>query len=289
MIESIFQTFILLGTFDIILISVSIANYAISASYLGRETRLTRGRMEKRKEKLEGIVEELQTKGLPIEELKKETKKAEDDITVLGTRLFFLSWLGAVILPSILFIASLVSAVIGMNSDIFFTIPQTQNPLVYGLMTTSISFLIVGFFFLLLVIGVIDSAARKIPIPEFEVFFKNHAKSISIKRNAKESIRLYIRNEGEDIAENVEVFALFPNTFEVDKMPNYSLASTSEARYPECIYVNHTMDLLHIGVLHYFTIVLTAPDEKKTYDILIDIRERKRELSRHHLSIEVVD
>jgi S-adenosylhomocysteine hydrolase len=62
------------------MISVSIANYAVSASYLGRETRLIRIRMENREQELDEKIKELQTKGLSIEELKKETKKEENSI-----------------------------------------------------------------------------------------------------------------------------------------------------------------------------------------------------------------
>jgi hypothetical protein len=284
MIESIFQTFLLLGTFDIILISVSIANYAISASYLGRETRLTRSRMEKRKQKLNERVKELQAKGLPIGELKKETKEAEDDIKGLSNRLFLLSWLGAVVLPSIFFIVSLVIAVVGMNSDIF------AEFAVNSLMIWAIGSLGVGFTFLLIVIYVIDSAARNIPIPEFEVFFKNHAKSISIKPNATEIISFFICNNGEDIAEDAEIFVVFPNTFKAQESPYYSVQRTSsEGHYPDTTCIYFTFNFLHIGSTQRLPIRITAPSEKKMCDIIVDIRERKTEASKHHLSIEVVD
>jgi hypothetical protein len=121
MIESILQTFLFLATFDTILISVSIANYAISASYLGRETRLTRRRMEKRKQELDVRIKELQKKGLSIKDLEVETKKAKDDMNTLKNRLFFLSWIGAVLVPSLFFVVSLVISVLGINSDILFT------------------------------------------------------------------------------------------------------------------------------------------------------------------------
>jgi Flp pilus assembly protein TadB len=101
--ESIFQTFFLLASFSIALIAVAIANFAVSASYLGRETRLTRSRMEKRKRKLSAKLEELQKKEqqTQIEDLEQEIKKAKKDISNLNSRLFTLSWLGAVVLPSV--------------------------------------------------------------------------------------------------------------------------------------------------------------------------------------------
>jgi hypothetical protein len=292
MIESIFQTFILLGTFDIILISVSIANYAISASYLGRETRLTRGRMEKRKKKLDEKIKELQAKELSIKDLEVETTKAKDDMTALKRRLFFLSWSGAILLPSSFYLISIIFAVLGMNSDILIADFGITGPTVLttNLMTLSVGFLAVGFFSLLIVIGVIDSAARKIPIPELEVFFQNNAKSISIKRNAKQLVRLFISNEGEDIAENVVIYAIFPSTFIIHESPQYSFHRVGpESRYEGGINVTCTLDLIHISVVHNIPIVLTAPDEKKKYSIIISIRERKTEATKHQLSIEVVD
>lgn len=91
----IFQTFLLLATFDIALIAVTIANYAVSASYLGREARLARWRLERRKDALDKKVKELQAKGsLRLSDLKKEIKEAEDEQERLGVRIVLLSWIG---------------------------------------------------------------------------------------------------------------------------------------------------------------------------------------------------
>src|SRR4030043_52266 len=108
------QTFLLIATFDIALISIAIANFAVSASYLGRETRLTRRRLEKRKDQLDMKIKELQAKGkIELEDLKKEIRKAEKERNKLGQRILFLSWGGAVIIPCIFFIVSLLNAIYG--------------------------------------------------------------------------------------------------------------------------------------------------------------------------------
>lgn len=288
MAESIFQTFLLLGTFDIILISVSIANYAVSVSYLGRETRLGRGRMEKRKQRLNETIKELQAKGMPIEELKKETKEAEDDIHALGNRLFFLSWSGAVILPSICFLVSLANGVIGMNSDIFLANSQTQN----GLMSASISFLGLGFFFLMAVIGVVDSAARKIPIPEFVVMFGNKTKIMECKRNEKTKLPIFIRNKGEDKAEDLEIYVHFPPTFTVEPDLPYEVIRQSRVTgvdFPDYTSAAFLRSSLHIETVWHSSIAIVAPNETQTYEIPVYIYETKTGLTKDKLTIQVTD
>ena len=102
MAESVFQTLLLLAYFDIALLSITIANYAVSASYLGRESRLSRWRMERRKAKLLKRLKELHETA-QIETIKNEIKEADAEKRKLRTHIFLLSWLGAVILPSIFF------------------------------------------------------------------------------------------------------------------------------------------------------------------------------------------
>jgi hypothetical protein len=290
MIESIFQTFFFLATFDTILISVSIANYAISASFLGRETRLTRRRMEKRKQGLDEKIKELQAKGLPIGELKKETKKAEDDMKGLSGRLFFLSWSGAVILPSICFIASLVIAVIGMNSDILSTDLRIQNALVNDSMITSTGLLGLGFVSLLFVIGVIDSAARKIPIPEFEVYFKNLLKTLKCKRKEMVVITLCVNNKGEDFAENALIMVHFPPAFQV--YAGRGIATIKQG--PETDHPDYSSAILEVERMYPDTILhndisITTPDDNKPYEVYVSIYETKSGHSEYKLTIQTTD
>jgi hypothetical protein len=284
MIESILQTFLFLATFDSILISVTIANYAISASYLGRETRLTRRRMEKRKQRLDGTIRELQAKGLPIEELKKETKKAEGDITALNNRLFFLSWSGAVILPSICFVISLVFAVIGMNSDILL-----PNISIDGLMSSSLSFLGLGFVFLLIVISVIDSAARKLPIPEFDVYFEPKTDTLKMKRKERRLIEFSVCNKGEDIAQNLQIFVNFPPVFKLYPDSYIIAKQTTETSYPNYNAAIFKIRMIHVDTISQLYLDLEAPDEITSYDIPLHIYERKTGLTKYKLVIQTTD
>ena len=289
MIESIFQTFFFLATFDTILISVSIANYAISASFLGRETRLTRRRMEKRKQELVVRIKELQNKGLSIEDLEKETTKAKDDMKDLKRRLFFLSWIGAVLIPSFLFVVSLVPSVLGMNSDILSTDLQIQNALVNGSMITSISLLGFGFFFLLLVIRVIDSAARKIPIPEYEVYYKDHSKTLKCKRKQMLVITLCINNKGEDLAEDALVMVHFPPTFQLQPMGYRTFEQGPETDHPD--YKSAIFDIIksYPDTIINTDISITTPDDTEIHEIYVSIYEIKSGHSEYKLTIQTTD
>jgi hypothetical protein len=289
MIESILQTFLLLATFDTILISVSIANFAVSASYLGRETRLTRWRMEKRKQKLSERIKELQNKGLSIEDLKKETKEAENDINALGTRIFFLSWLGAVVFPSIMFIISLIFALLGMNIEILLPNGQAQGLMEQNLLATSAATLGFGFFILLLVIAFIDSAARRLPIPEFDVYFEPKTDTLKMKRKERRSIEFSVHNRGEDIAQNLQIFVNFPPVFKL-YLGSYDIVKqTTETDFPNYNAAVFKTRMIHVDTITLYYLDLEAPDEIESYDIPVYIYERKTGLTKYKIAIQVID
>lgn len=286
----IFETFLLIATFNIALIATTIGNYAISASYLGRETRLTRSRMEKRKEKLKLKLADLQKESLQIENMKQEIKQAEKDISRLNNRIFLLSWLGAVISPTFFFTLSLITAVLGMNLEILTTNLQTRNLWEQQFMIFSSGTLVVGFFLLLIVIGVIDSAARKIPAPEFEIFFGDKTKTAKLKRNAKAEILVCIKNKGEDAAEDVDVYIHFPPFFEIQENPIYSVQKQLDVGvdFPNYNSVVICFDFLHADIISGGN-VLILPKESGTFEIPVRIYERKLGVTKANLTIEVID
>lgn len=289
MVDSIFQTLLLLAYFDIALVAIAIGNYAVSASYLGRESRLSRWRMERRRQKLRVRLKELEVKEAEIKSIKKEIEEAESDEEDLSRGIFILSWQGAVVLPSLCFIVSLICAVVGMNSEIVLSGANQAN---LGQIIGVSAFLTgMGFFVLFIVIRTIDTAARKLPIPEFKVSFEDGTDTIVLVRNRKTSIDLVIANKGEDVAENMQVFVDFPKDFLIEKKGSYTVKERiARSAYPNYIQVEFKRDyLLHIGVRHHRTIGLTTPDLKKNYEIPIIILERKTGESKHKVTIEVVD
>jgi hypothetical protein len=289
MVESIFQTLLLLAYFNIALLSITIANYAVSASYLGRESRLSRWRMERRKQKLLEKLKELR-ETTQIDSIKKEIGEAEEEQRGLGLGIFLLSWLGAVILPSMFFVISFVCSVFGMNAEILSQDLETQRFLEQQLVIFSSGTLATGFMVLLFVIRTIDSSAKKIPIPEFEVKFENLTDTITLKRNKNAEILLRMKNKGEDIAERIEIFVTFPNVFKIKEMEHYDVHETGpQEKYPSCVQVRLTKNSLHIDTFLFFYVSLTAPDVKKNYEIVVEVCEKKTGMSKSKLFIEVVD
>jgi len=292
MIESILQTFFFLATFDTILISVSIANYAISASYLGRETRLTRRRMEKRTQELDARIKELQNKGLSIEGVEKEATKAKSDMDALKRRLYFLSWIGAVLVPSFFFVVSLVLSILGMNTDILLTYLEIagQNTLVQSLLLYSVLSLGGGFSILLVVIGIIDSAARKIPIPEFEVYFKGCLlKTLKCKRKQMSVITLCIKNKGEDLAEEALVLVHFPPTFEVQPIKYAIIKQGPETDHPNYNSAIFDIDRMYPDTVLHTDVRITTPDDNEIHEIYVSIYETKSGHSEYKLTIQTTD
>lgn len=286
----IFQTFLLIATFDIALIAITIANYAVSASYLGRETQVTRWRLEKRKDQLNKKVKELQAKGaLQLQDLKTEIRKTEDEQAGLGTRIVLLSWIGAIVIPCILFIVSLIIAVLGMNSDILIS-SGFVNFLNTQLIGVSSIFLAGGFIMLLIVIRTIDFAAKNIPVPQLTISFEKYAKELKLQKDKEAEICLWIENEGEDIAERIEVFVEFPPEFKIPEQRNYSIIKQPlEATYPNYNAVIFDIEFMHIENGRIAKISLVTPNDKKTFEIPVNFYEMKTGLTKKKLSIQIED
>ena len=288
--QAVFQSLILLATFDIALVTITIANFAVSVSFLGRETRLSRKRMERRRQIFSETLKKLQMQTLKIENIKKEIKEVEKDIDVLSTRIFLLSWSGAVILPASFFIGSLIVAVLGINIDILFP-PPNQYVGVTGFIAISLGFIVAGFLMLLIVISAIDSAARRIPTPEFEVYFPDLTKTAKIKCKTSATIRICINNKGEDMGENERVFVNFPPAFKIfESLGAYRIFEQGEdTDHPHFTAVIFTIDFHHIDNVFNTSIQLMPPDEKKPFQIPVDIYEKKSEKTKLELTIEVID
>jgi hypothetical protein len=277
--ESIFQTFFLLASFNIALIAVAIANFAVSASYLGRETRLTRSRMERRKLKLTDKLKDLQEKDkqTQISDLEQEIKQAKKDVAELSNRLFLLSWSGAVILPSFCFGVSFIFSVLGMNVGILVSNVEIQNALrTWSIMLSSLS-LVLGFLLLLAVINVIDSAARNIPLPKLVASFRNDEETIKVKRNKETTIIIEVGNEGEAIAEDAWMYVNFPPSFKILNIPHgeWTIETMNEKDlYPTYNCVRIILGDIHVDSTDVVRIILRTPDEKKAFEIPVGMRDK---------------
>ena len=287
--DGISQTFLLLATFDIALVAVAIANYAVSASYLGRETRLSRWRMDKRKQKLSKKIKELASAN-QFSEIEKELKDTKKSVFELRLDLFFLSWLGAVVLPLVSFCASICLAAIGMNLEGIVAQSEIQYWQQELLVYTSLT-LAGGFSVLLLVIYEIDSAARRIPLPKIEVYFEKQDLSVKRKKNTVTQIFAWFKNVGEDLAEDLVVFLHFPPTFSIYDSVEYDKSKQFDVGtdFPNYIAVVYDRDVLHIDELDGSQISLKTPDEAGKYEIPVYVYERKSGLTKANLIVDITD
>jgi hypothetical protein len=291
--DNIVQTFTLLATFNIALVAVAIANYAVSASYLGRETRLTRTRMERRKKKLSKHLAEMQkdSQTNQIPRLEKEIDKAKKDIRGLNNRIFFLSWVGAVILPSSLFLISFIFSIFGMNVTSLFTNEQAQITATQGFIVISAFMTSVGFVLLFVVIRNIDSAAKNSPVPVIEMRFLESDSNgkIILKNNIESKIHVDVRNTGEDMAENTEIYIHFPPQFKILKSLGYKVSkSLSSGKYPDYSLLYKSFGNLHIGT-YYSIPVKLQPSVSGTFKIPITVCERKIGTNSFELELVVED
>jgi hypothetical protein len=73
-------------------------------------------------------------------------------------------------------------------------------------------------------------------------------------------------------------------------MPFYSVTKQiAQADYPEYNAAIFDVEIIHIDTTLQLHVDLTSPDVKETYEIPIDIYERKIGKSKHKLTIEVID
>jgi hypothetical protein len=297
------QTFQLIATFDIALISISIAVYAISASYLGREVRLARSRMEKKKQELTINLNERLTRlsemgkrrsQIQIEDLARENKqegdkieKAKNEISNYTDRIFILSWRGAVLVPVLIFGFSIIFSIVGMN---LFPNAQFENTDFKLFIFASPFTLFVGLAWLLVVIKIIDSAARNVPIPKFTIYFEGKDESIRVKPKQDLDLVLYVENQGDDIAKDVSISIVFPVGFKVQPRTSYKVVlQGKESDYPDCEVIVFRLDRINPNAMTKLHISIITPEDKKKYLLAVTICDEKTGESEKSLEIEVIN
>lgn len=80
------------------------------------------------------------------------------------------------------------------------------------------------------------------------------------------------------------------STFSVEPHPDYELAIQSpETDYPNYIAVVVNFTYIHVDIGKPIGILLTPPNDKKKYEIPVEVCESKIGESKHKLIIEVTD
>lgn len=295
--ENLLQSLQIIAYLCIALVSIVIAVYAIGVSYQGRETYRSRMRKEKRRGELERKVRELGKKA-DVEGIKGEIKRHDLKIAEINSELSYLSIWRTVIFPIISFMIALIIIAVVIYVDPTGNVPLPRifntegTPVLVrdALTLASIFAVAVGVFFLIKTLFAIEWAASRIPVPEFDVRFENGTKEMTSKSKESKDVEFCIENVGEDIAENLQIFLMFPPSFTVNKGANYIVVKQSR----ETDHPNYTAAVFAVDIVHYDTILdayvgLTMPEQKDIYEIPVSIKERKTGAHKDKLTIKIVE
>ena len=212
--ENIFQILLLLSYLDIALISITIAVYAISVSYLGRETSRSISRRKRRVTELKETIGSLSTRirdDKEIDAIQKEIAYYKKQQRGLEGSLLWLSVKGAVFGPTAFFSASLLLCVFG--------ILEVWNPEI--LLILSSVLVIIGGICLGTTLKSTEKAALEIPRPKYEVFFRSsELMTKRCKADTPTSVELVVHNIGDESSENPLIVAYFPKGIDVKRTPS---------------------------------------------------------------------
>ena len=276
-----FQTFLLLAYLAIALLSMTIASYAISVSYLGRETRRSKWLIEKRKKKLQRELKELQ-KEIDVTEIKQKINEYSKEESMLGRKLFFLSFGGAVSIPSFCFLGALLFAVIGLHYPV-----EDSLGLPLGM---SIFLMGGGLVYLLVTLKVVEWAASRIPLPKFEVVFESDLPKETFRCKESEQFDFSVKNIGDLMAEDLEIFVFFQPEFgKIQAGTTKVFKQDRMSDYPNYTAVIVKLDKVHVdGIMLIHGTRVVMPKVSGVYVVPVRIHERNIGVSEHKLTLEIV-
>lgn len=211
--EGIFQLLLILSYLDIALISITITVYAISASYLGRETSRSISRKRRRVAELKENLGSLSTRiknEEGIGDIQREISRYKKEQKNLERSLLWLSVKGAVYTPTAFFSASLLACAFG--------ILEVLNPEIS--LASSAVIIVFGALCLGKTLKATEKAATTIPRPKYEVFFKpTRLVTKQCKANTRSTFNLILHNIGDERSEKPLVVLYFPKGIEITKTP----------------------------------------------------------------------
>lgn len=282
--ENIFQILLLLAYFDIALISITIAVYAISVSYLGRETSRSISRKRRRVDELKENLASLSTRiknEKEIDAIEKEIAYYKKEQKQLEGGLLWLSVKGAVYAPTTFFSVSLLLSVLG--------ILEVLNPDI--LLAFSSVFIIIGGFCLGRTLKSTERAALEIPKPKYDVFFQStELMTERCKANTSTEIYPIIHNIGDERSENPLVVIFVPNGIKVkDKATAWKRALKIKKAIPPGDFVDsysRFVDVVNVDSYRGLGSLVVVAEKTGTYKFLVEIKEKTGK-STHELTLEV--
>lgn len=283
------------------LISVTIPTYAISISYLGRETESTLNEIKRRKDRFTQKLEELRNRlaheGSPetITAIKKEINEYERGEHQLRNRLFFLSANGAVFLPLIFYILSLGTAIYALTyppsnlESSPLDIRQPQWPLIS---------LGIGLLVLWQTLHGVETAALRPEeklLPAFTVTFDDGATTRSYEGGKEQAVEIDIRNNADVVARNVSVFMAFPPEFTIPEPtdPNAALGKQAAETIQGISIKDYSgawmsYTIIHSTVTQQILIPLNTPPIKQQYKIPVIVYSEEAKPSEHVLTMQII-
>jgi len=275
------------------MMSITIPTYAISVSFLGRESKRTLLDLERRRGDLEKKTKELTATvgtGPGLIALKAEIAQYEKDINQMKGRLTSLSVWGAFVYPVLCFAVALLSAGYGFlvysNAISSFEPSLTGDAWVFF----SIVFSLLGIVFLGNTLFRVNQAALSPEtLSSFRVSFENGSTVERFPLSTPSKASVLIHNFGKEMAENVMIMIFFPTGFTTQPglysqgvQPPYPVMD-----YPGWPSVSAVFDDMHEDTINTMAIGLVTPTMRDKYKIPIYIWEKRLGKSVHELVIEV--
>jgi len=263
------------------MLTMTIASYAISVSYLGRETRRSKWLIEKRKKKLQKELGELQKSVDIVGVMKQKINEYTEEEKMLSRHLFLLSLKGAILVPSACFFAVIFFSGWSINS-------QLQDSYLYPTLGFVVLLLGGGFFYFLLTLNTIEWAASRIPLPAFEVAFESELSKETFRCKEQKEVEFRIRNIGELMAEDLSILVFFPPEFHLKGKYNV-IKQDKGCDYPDYNAVVFEEDKIHVDSINPYGIMdVVMPEKTGIYVVPIRIHERNIGVSEHKLTFEIV-
>jgi len=273
------------------LMSVTIPTYAISISYLSRESESTlrdlRRRREQLSEKLGDLGKRLKEEPSMRTTIKAEIAKSETEEKQLTERLFSLSYNGAVVHPLAAYLLSLGFCVYGTlypPTDPWFLLLPIA-PIVYAL------------YRLQNTLQAVETGALRPEeelLPRFKIAFKDGRTNIGVQTGNSTNLEVGIHNIGPGYARGIDFFLAFPPDFTIPEPTNPDIRIGEQA-FDEVIRDVNIKG--YLGVWSYYeripqgvswgVVIPVTPTKKGTYKVPSVVYSEKTEPTTEILIVEV--
>jgi hypothetical protein len=285
----------LLAFLSIGLLSVIVPTYAVSVSFLGRESKRVLSQLERRRkdlaEKLDQLKEPVR-QGPGVEALKKEVKDYEDSTKNLESRVRSLSATQAFFYPFFVLLAALMC-----SSYASYVLPtDADSALLYG--RVSAGAVLLGIILMSRTILAVNQAAISPPtLAAFRVSFFSGLKLETFQRSTPASCNVVVHNLGKEMAEELVVHLYFPKGFVlipqtlVSNEFRFNVGTPQigpHVDYPGYSTVSFESKNLHEDQLALIpTFELTSPSQPGKYVIPVRLWEKRLGKNPDELTVEI--